>query len=109
MRHHVLKGEIYKCTCGGPVKPDVILFGESLPNHFHSEVNKITEADLVIVSGTSLKVYPFAFLVQMIPKHVPVVVINYENPLQKAFDNMLFIQGDIEANITKILEEIASN
>lgn len=70
MKAKVLQGEVYKCECGKPVKPDVILFGENLPSHFHTEVNKIAEADLVIVTGTSLKVYPFAFLVQLIPKNV---------------------------------------
>lgn len=106
MKEHVLAGHVYKCDCGGPVKPDVILFGENLPGHFHTEVNKIAEADLVIVSGTSLKVYPFAFLVQLIPKNVPVVVINFDNPIQKGFDNLLFIQGDIEAHFTILSEEI---
>lgn len=70
MKQKVLAGEVYRCSCGAPVKPDVILFGEALPKHFHSEIPKIKDADLVIISGTSLKVYPFAFLVEMIPKNV---------------------------------------
>jgi len=69
-------------------------------------MNKISEADLVIVAGTSLKVYPFASLIGLVPKNVPVVVINYENPVNREFEKFLFIQGDIEENCKKILGEI---
>lgn len=98
--------KVYKCECGGAVKPDVILFGEALPSHFHAEIPKIGQSDLVFIAGTSLKVYPFAFLVELIPKSCPVVLINFDNPLKKPFDKFLFIQGDIEANITKLMQEI---
>jgi hypothetical protein len=36
-----------------------------------------------------------------------VVIINYENPLKKGFDKMLFLQGDIDGHFSKILEELA--
>lgn|SRR3990167_4278283 len=107
MKIKVLAGEVYRCECGGPIKPDVILFGEALPTHFHGEIPKISQSDLVIIAGTSLKVYPFAYLVDLIPKTCPVVLINFDNPLKRSFDKFLFIQGDIEANITKILEELS--
>lgn len=70
MKEKVLAGEVLRCSCGGAVKPDVILFGEALPKHFQAEIPKIAQADLVIISGSSLKVYPFAFLVEMIHKNV---------------------------------------
>lgn len=79
MKEKVLAGEVFKCSCGGPIKPDVILFGEALPAHFHAEIPKIKDADLVIVSGTSLKVYPFSFLIEMIPKGVFSVYSRYQS------------------------------
>ena len=56
---------IPKCDkCGGLIKPDVVLYGEPLDTHTVSEaVSKISEADLMIVGGTSLTVYPAAGLI----------------------------------------------
>lgn len=52
-----------KCTCGGTVKPDVVLYEESLDqNCIENSVEAISRADLMIVAGTSLTVYPAAGL-----------------------------------------------
>lgn len=54
-----------KCDkCGGPIKPDVVLYEEGLDNDILNEsVRKISEADVLIVGGTSLVVYPAAGLI----------------------------------------------
>ena len=53
-----------KCDCGGIVKPDVVLYEESLDQStVEKSVNAIRNADLLIVAGTSLTVYPAAGLV----------------------------------------------
>ena len=53
-----------KCTCGGTVKPDVVLYEESLDQRtIEASVNAIANADLLIVAGTSLTVYPAAGLI----------------------------------------------
>ena len=55
---------IPKCDCGGTVRPDVVLYEESLDqNTIEKSVQAIREADLLIVAGTSLTVYPAAGLV----------------------------------------------
>lgn len=47
--------------CGGPIKPDVVLYGEGLDNQVVSDAFlAIREADMLIVGGTSLVVYPAA-------------------------------------------------
>jgi NAD-dependent deacetylase len=49
--------------CGGPLKPDVILFGEPLPKKaFDQALRKVRSADLLLAVGTSLEVYPAASL-----------------------------------------------
>ena len=54
-----------KCTCGGIVKPDVVLYGENLNSRTLDEsIEAICEADLLIVAGTSLTVYPAAGLIR---------------------------------------------
>lgn len=50
--------------CGGPVKPDVVLYEEGLDNNILSEsVRAISETDMLIIGGTSLVVYPAAGLI----------------------------------------------
>ena len=53
-----------RCTCGGIVKPDVVLYEEGLDqNTIERSVREIQHADLLIVAGTSLTVYPAAGLI----------------------------------------------
>lgn len=60
------KGVIPKCeTCGGTVKPDVVLYEECLDDRcIDGAVSAIMSADTLIVGGTSLVVYPAAGLIQ---------------------------------------------
>ena len=55
---------IPRCECGGIVKPDVVLYEESLDSRtLESSIRAIAGADLLIVAGTSLTVYPAAGLI----------------------------------------------
>ena len=55
---------IPKCSCGGTIKPDVVLYGEALNNEvIGGAVDAISKADLMIIGGTSLIVYPAAGLI----------------------------------------------
>lgn len=54
-----------RCTCGGRIKPDVVLYEEGLDNDTVSgAIQAISRADMLIVGGTSLVVYPAAGLIQ---------------------------------------------
>ena len=56
--------DVPRCECGGIVKPDVVLYEESLDgNTIEGAVRAIQSADLLIIAGTSLTVYPAAGLV----------------------------------------------
>ena len=63
----IMKGEgVPKCTCGGTVKPDVVLYGENLDNDvINGACDAISRADMLIIGGTSLAVYPAAGLVDL--------------------------------------------
>ncbi len=53
-----------RCSCGGVIKPDVVLYEEGLDNQtLYDSIRDISEADLLIVGGTSLVVYPAAGLI----------------------------------------------
>ncbi len=54
-----------KCECGGIVKPDVVLYEEPLDeNCINRAINAISEADMLIIGGTSLAVQPAAGLIR---------------------------------------------
>lgn len=64
------------CGCGGTIKPDVVLYEESLnTSDIERAVNEISKADCLIIGGTSLAVYPAAGLVHYF-KGKYLVVIN---------------------------------
>ncbi|HSG43364.1 MAG TPA: NAD-dependent deacylase [Anaerolineales bacterium] len=72
-------GTIPLCTnCNGILKPDVILFGEQLPQVAWSESQSATrQCDLMVVAGTSLEVLPVAGLpVQAVDRGAHLIVIN---------------------------------
>ena len=62
---HILRTEgVPRCSCGGIVKPDVVLYEESLDEQtIAGSVKAIRSADMLIVAGTSLTVYPAAGLI----------------------------------------------
>lgn len=60
----IFRDEIPECEkCDGVVKPDIVFFGEALPNKFHRALSDFGECDLLIILGSSLAVQPFASLV----------------------------------------------
>ena len=66
---------IPRCTCGGIVRPDVVLYEESLDEqNLVDSVNYIRHAEMLIIGGTSLAVYPAAGLIRYFKgKHVVLV------------------------------------
>ena len=69
------------CTCGGTVKPDVVLYGESLPDKdFLGGLRAISDADMLIVCGSSLTVYPASGMVDNFNGKYLVIINNTETP-----------------------------
>ena len=57
--------EIPHCDCGGIIKPDVVLYEEGLDDNIvEKSIKAISEADVLIIGGTSLTVYPAAGLIR---------------------------------------------
>lgn len=67
--------DVPRCECGGIVKPDVVLYEEMLDdNAIRSAVSYISNADTLIIGGTSLNVYPAAGFVNYFDgKHLVIV------------------------------------
>ena len=76
--HEYLKSPIHKAD-GGTLRPDIVLYGEGLKqSNIIRSVQMMEDSDLVVIVGTSMRVYPFAGLLQYHRPHVPVIAINEE-------------------------------
>lgn len=76
-----------KCSCGGIVKPDVVLYEESLDQDtIEKSVMAIRNADLLIVAGTSLTVYPAAGLIHYYRGNRMVLINRDETPYDSQAD-----------------------
>lgn len=72
------------CRCGGLVKPDVVLYGEPLDGEtVQGAVDAISDADMLIVAGTSLSVYPAASFVNCFQGKHLVLINRDQTPLDK--------------------------
>lgn len=84
---------IPRCDCGGIVKPDVVLYEESLDGDtLEKSVAAISKADLLIVAGTSLTVYPAAGLIRYYRGH-RLVLINRDPTPYDEYANLVFHQS----------------
>lgn len=106
MREAIGKREIPHCLtpeCNGLVKPDIVFFGEALPEEFHRNKHLPSNADLCIVMGTSLSVQPFASLPDFCSENVPRLLINLERvgSLGSRADDVLCL-GGCDAGVRKL-------
>ena len=90
-----------KCSCGGIIKPDVVLYEEALDEEtLEKSVYSIANADLLIVAGTSLTVYPASGLINYF-RGKNLVLINRDTT---PFDNRADLV--INESLGKVFEEI---
>ena len=73
----VVAGKIPLCKCGGVFKPDITFFGELLPEQAWEEAaTAMSRADVVMVLGSSLSVYPAASLPDRRPPSSRLIIVN---------------------------------
>ena len=90
------------CSCGGMIKPDVVLYEEGLDqNILRDAVKTISEADVMIVGGTSLAVYPAAGLLDYFRGDVLVLINKGATPRDNSADLL------IQAPIGQVFSQIA--
>ncbi|KXH42552.1 ATP synthase F0 [Colletotrichum nymphaeae SA-01] len=104
MEKHVQDENVPKCdSCGGLVKPDIVFFGEALPEAFRDNTHLPAMADLIVVMGTSLSVYPFAGLAEASKSGVPRLLLNRERVGQmgRRADDVVEL-GTCDAGVRKL-------
>ena len=106
MKKAVAEREVPHCLtpqCNGLVKPDIVFFGEQLPETFFLNRQLPAAADLCIIMGTSLSVQPFASLPQFCSEGVPRLLINKEKVggLGSRADDVILL-GDCDEGVHKL-------
>ncbi len=95
--------------CSGIVKPDVVMFGENLPHEAFSEaVNLSTKADLMLVAGSSLEVYPANNLVLLTRRKGHLIIVN---DTETALDGLadIILRESISSCLPRIVEILRRN
>ena len=104
MHELVFREAVPVCACGGIIKPDIVFFGESLPEMaINAAYNISSQTDLFITMGTSLVVYPAASLPVIAKENgAQLIIINREaTPMDRAAD---FI---VQAELRDIVHQIS--
>ncbi|KAK7160384.1 hypothetical protein R3I93_008127 [Phoxinus phoxinus] len=105
----IMNGNVPICTfCAGAVKPNVVFFGEDLPEKYFQHAEDFPKADLLMIMGTSLKIEPFASLINTVKSTVPRLLLNRDavgpferRPLRRG-DYMEL--GDLSDSVRKLAE-----
>lgn len=78
---------IPRCTCGGIIKPDVVLYEEGLDNStVNSALSAISNCDTLIIAGTSLTVYPAAGFIRYFKGNNLILINRDKTPLDSSCD-----------------------
>lgn len=94
---------IPRCSCGGVVKPDVVLYGETLDQADLTRAVEYAErVELMIVAGTSLVVYPVAGLVNYLSPGARLVILNRDETPYDDRADLLFRE-----NLATVLADLA--
>ena len=94
---------IPKCGCGGIIKPDVVLYEEGLDQKtMETAVSYIRHADVLIIGGTSLTVYPAAGLIHYYQGKKLVLINKSVTPLDNQAD--LVVSGKIGEIFSRVVE-----
>ena len=102
MQYIVDSEGVPKCDkCGGPIKPDVVLYEEGLDtNTMNGALRAISEADMLIIGGTSLAVYPAAGLIDYYRGNKLVLINMSKTPMDGKADLVIYDK------IGKVLSQI---
>ena len=94
-----------RCEKGAPLRPHIVWFGEAVPM-MDIALDIADQADIFIVVGTSLNVYPAAGLVYVVRDGVPVYVVDPTIPDMHKKDNVTFIAKPATIGLTQLAEKL---
>jgi len=97
-----------KCEKGSQLRPHIVWFGEAVPM-MEPAIEITTEADILLVVGTSLVVYPAAGLVNYTQSNVPVFIIDPQKPDISVHPRLHFIQEPATTGMERLKKNLLAN
>ena len=104
METAVQETEVPRCSCGGVIKPDVVFYGEAVRDLDRAAV-AVASSDLLLVLGSSLVVYPAAFLPEQAGGDV--VVVNQGEVSLRPGPGRYFVDADLDEFFAEVTDFLA--
>jgi len=94
-----------KCERGSQLRPHIVWFGEAVPM-MSIATRMAMKADIFIIVGTSLQVYPAAGLVDYVPEGAPIYVIDPNTPPLSTSNNIEYFSEKASTGLRKLFEKL---
>ena len=94
-----------RASDGSLLRPYIVFFGEAVPK-ISEAAEAVAQADMLVIIGTSLNVYPAAGLVQYVPHSAPVYLIDPEPSMGVGRANFKHLQCGASEGMKRLCEEL---
>lgn len=92
---------------GGQLRPHIVWFGEAVPKIVEA-AQLMAKADIVLIVGTSLVVYPANTLVEYAPFGIPTYVVDPNKPELYGLDNVVFVEEPGSIGVPLLVEQLTA-
>ncbi len=89
------------CEHGSQLRPDIVWFGEAVPN-IQLAIPLVKKADILVIIGTSMQVYPAASLIDYAPSGIPVFLIDPNETAIGYDDKITFLKMGAAEGVAKL-------
>ena len=100
-----IRGDIHygdKAKDGGQLRPHIVWFGEQVP-HIVDAAQIMSKADLFLLAGTSMQVYPAAGLIDYLPDDIPKYIIDKNPPVLPAHHNFHVLKNTATRGVEELI------
>lgn len=94
------------CEKGSQLRPHIVWFGEAVPA-MDEAIRKVKKADVLIIVGTSMQVYPAAGLIDYAPAGIPIYIIDPHLPAVSGRENLRMLAEPASTGLGKVLKEFS--
>ncbi len=96
------------CEKGHQLRPHIVWFGEAVPM-IERAVELCAYADILMIIGTSMAVYPAASLIRYVPQHIPKYIIDPNIPEINRIPHLVKVPEKASTGVPKIVQELVNN
>lgn len=96
------------CELGSQLRPHIVWFGEAVPA-MDKAIKDVRQADVLIIVGTSMQVYPAAGLIDYAPPGIPIYVVDPNLPAVSSRLNLHLIAEPASTGLAKVVKKLMEN